>query len=146
MQRDPVEVLARRGNPLMRRGAPSLNPAGRSRGFAGVARQIMAETRDGAELVEFALRIFRDEHAPMRDRQEAHAWLSDRGLGRPLANVELTATIEADVTAPRNAINMERVLKSLPDDVLVQVLEAAEQQHALPASDDDVIAVPMSGS
>ena len=78
------------------------NPAGRPRGFRGVAAQIMAETDDGAELVAWALRVWRDPgrfhtHA---ERAAAHAWLSDRALGRPLQATELHAVVQAGPTLP----------------------------------------------
>jgi hypothetical protein len=102
------------------------NPAGRPKGFAGVAKLIMRETRDGAELVEFALRTLRDEGADMRDRLAAHAWLSDRGLGKPITTIDLHATAEVagpttiDVTAMtlaqrRAALEHVRALRALAD-------------------------------
>lgn len=53
----------------------------------------MDATRDGAELVEWALGIWRDVKADMRDRVEAHRWLADRGLGKPLATVDVQASL-----------------------------------------------------
>ena len=69
------------------------NPAGRPKGFAGVAGLIMEATRNGAELVEWALSVWRNETLDIRDRREAHQWLSDRGLGKPLASLELSGTL-----------------------------------------------------
>jgi hypothetical protein len=65
------------------------NPKGRPKGFRGVAKMIMEETEDGTELVMFALRLMRDAEQPMRERLAAHGWLSDRGLGKPLAIVDV---------------------------------------------------------
>jgi hypothetical protein len=65
------------------------NPGGRSRGVAEMARLIRTETRDGAELVEYALKVFRDPEASERSRVDMHAWLSDRGFGKPLQSVEI---------------------------------------------------------
>lgn len=70
-------------------GDPRINRSGRPKGFAGVARMIMAETRDGAELVEWALCIWRDERLDIKDRMAAYQWLSDRGLGKPVQMTEL---------------------------------------------------------
>lgn len=84
------------------RPGQSGNPAGRPRGFASVAKLIMAETRDGAELVEFALNVFRDPQRTFNERMAAHAWLSDRALGKPLAQSEVVqlARIEHAITLP----------------------------------------------
>jgi hypothetical protein len=71
------------------------NPAGRPRGFAGVAKQIMSATREGAELVEFALGMMRDPKAKPAERLAAHAWLSDRALGRPVATLDANVTHDA---------------------------------------------------
>lgn len=126
----------RRGNPMMVKGGPPLNPHGRPRTGHALAEKVR-EMVDPAELVAFFLKIKNDPSAKQSDRITAANWLSERGWGK--APVEIT--LEADVTAgPRNAINVERVLKELPDDVLVRFLEIAERQ-ALPPGDDDVIDV-----
>lgn len=74
------------------------NPGGRSRGVAEMARLIRTETRDGAELVEFALSVFRDPESNERSRIDMHAWLSDRGFGKPLATVEIAGEIDVGQT------------------------------------------------
>jgi hypothetical protein len=101
MQSDPIQpIQRRRGNPACVAGAPSVNPSGRAKGFAGVARQIMSETGDASELVAFALRVLRDDEARMEHRMAALHWLSDRSLGKPLATVELHGTLAATTSAP----------------------------------------------
>jgi len=55
------------------------NPGGRPRGLVS---RIRAETRDGEELLEFMVSVFRDEHAARRDRIEAAKWLG-RPWGKP---------------------------------------------------------------
>jgi len=69
------------------------NRAGRPKGFAGVARMIMRETHDGAELVQWALDVWRDPQRAHAERERAHAWLSDRCLGKPLQQAQLLAVI-----------------------------------------------------
>src|SRR4051794_11431393 len=56
------------------------NPGGRPK---GLVRRIRDETGDGAELVDYMLGVFRDEHQPTRTRVEAATWLADRGYGKP---------------------------------------------------------------
>ena len=48
------------------------------------------ETKDGAELVAFMLRILRGRKQPLRYRLEAAAWLADRGFGKALQQMELS--------------------------------------------------------
>lgn len=57
-----------------------------------MARMIRGETRDGAELVEFALRVWRGEVDGMdseKSRMWAHDWLTDRAIGKPLQSVDM---------------------------------------------------------
>ena len=63
------------------------NPGGRPKGLAERVRQ---ETRDGAELVTFMLRVLRGRKQPTRYRLEAAAWLADRGFGKALQQMELS--------------------------------------------------------
>jgi hypothetical protein len=62
------------------------NPGGRPRGLAELVRQ---ETKDGAELVAFHLRILRGRKQPLRYRLEAAAWLADRGFGKAIQQVDV---------------------------------------------------------
>jgi hypothetical protein len=64
------------------------NPGGRPR---GLVRRIRAETRDGDELLEFMVSVFRDESAARRDRIAAAAWLGERTWGKPPRRGELVA-------------------------------------------------------
>ncbi len=127
----------RRGNPMMVKGGPPLNPHGRPRTGHALAEKVR-ELVDPAELVSFFLKIKNDPSAKHADRMTAANWLSERGWGKAPIDI----TIEADITAgPRDTIN-DRVLKALPDDVLAKVLEVADQQRALPEpTDEDVIDV-----
>lgn len=76
------------------------NATGRPSGFRRVARAIMAATDDGQELVDYALEVWRDpmQRYTAAQRWEAHAWLSDRAIGKPLAMVDLAAQL--DVLGP----------------------------------------------
>jgi hypothetical protein len=62
------------------------NPGGRPRGFVS---EIRRQTKNGFELVSFALRVLRNEEAEMRDRAWACTYLTDRGFGKPTQAVEL---------------------------------------------------------
>jgi hypothetical protein len=62
------------------------NPGGCPRGFVS---EIRRATKNGHELVTFALRVLRDEQAEMRDRGWACSFLADRGFGKPTQAVEL---------------------------------------------------------
>jgi hypothetical protein len=74
-----------------------------------LARMIQEETRSGAELLEFALAVYR--HNPMSsskalevhgltevtldDKKWAHGWLSDRGFGKALQVIEVAGEGES---------------------------------------------------
>ena len=64
----------------------SANPGGRPKGLAHLVRD---HTRDGAELVEFMLRVLRGKRQPLRYRLEAAAWLADRGFGKALQQLDV---------------------------------------------------------
>lgn len=67
------------------------NPGGRPKGFA---EYIRAETKEGKDLVDFALSVVRGEKQRgakqppgLLYRLEALKWLGDRGWGKPLQAV-----------------------------------------------------------
>jgi len=63
------------------------NPTGRAKSFARLIRE---ETREGAELVEFALEVLRNKNkANIRMRFEAMYWLADRGWGRAVVKIDM---------------------------------------------------------
>ncbi len=72
---------------------------------------IMDATRDGAELVEWALGIWRDTSAPIEHRWQAFQWLSDRGMGKPMAMVDL------HVTEPRTVADLGRLTEADLEDI-----------------------------
>lgn len=75
------------------------NPDGRPAGFA---KRIKGEVgADGAELVAFALAVFRDAKRPHRERWEALCWLSDHGWGRPPQGVAVTMVDGTDDSPDR---------------------------------------------
>src|SRR6266852_2755481 len=100
------------------------NPHGRPKGFAGVAKLIMKATRDGAELVEWALCVWRDPIIEMRHREEAFKWLSDRGLGKPLQQLELGAPGSFDDDAIARA-------EELTDAQLEELVEIDRRKAAI---------------
>lgn len=68
------------------------NPAGRPRGFKGLARKIQIESKDGAEFTKFAFEVFRGTHdaqTTFGQRWEAFLWLSDRGYGKAPQVIEV---------------------------------------------------------
>lgn len=107
---------------------------GRPPGFRGVARMIMKETRDGAELVEFALRVLRDEGEDHDNRWAALQWLADRGLGKPLVSVDLAAEVGVHDGAALPAID----LSALSVEALKQL------DAALDAVEDEAVAEIMA--
>jgi len=93
------------------RPGQSGNPGGRPRGLAGRIREA---TREGADLVTFAMRVLNGETrgVTMRDRLEALYWLADRGWGKPVQSVELSGTQE--LVPPAIALSIFQILAN-PD-------------------------------
>jgi len=96
------------------------NPLGRPKGFAGVAAKIMKATRNGDELVEFALKVFRNKPPrakkgetakppySIEDQMRAHQWLTDRSIGKALAVID--ANVGGEVSSPHAAL-LEQMLR-----------------------------------
>jgi hypothetical protein len=61
-------------------------------------RKIREETRDGEEMVEYMLRVARDEAEAAKARIEAYTWLANRGFGRP-TQTEVRLSLDDPVTA-----------------------------------------------
>jgi hypothetical protein len=55
------------------------NPRGRPKGFASKIRE---QTRNGEELVEFALEVWRDASKTLKERWPAFVWLSEYAYGK----------------------------------------------------------------
>ena len=71
------------------------NGGGRPKGLAAM---VQAETRDGAELVAFMLRVLRDAGQKPELRMQAVLWLADRGFGKAVQVLEGTMTHDVDAT------------------------------------------------
>ena len=65
------------------------NPAGRPKGTTAMIEFIRKQTRDGVEIAEYCLKVFRDKRAKAKDRQDAANWLTDRGFGKAAAVVDV---------------------------------------------------------
>lgn len=89
---------------------------------------IMSETGDAEELVRFALDVLRNEEAEMRDRLAAHAWLSDRALGKPMQTLELSAHVEA---VRGGQLNTRAVIARLSDGALRELVAASRDEGAV---------------
>lgn len=76
------------------------NPGGASKGFKGMAAYIRKKTRDGEELADFALGVFRNEGNAYKhvDRWAALQWLADRGFGKAVNTlIEIAGGDSSDV-------------------------------------------------
>ncbi len=108
----------------MRPGAPSVNPSGRPKGAAGLARYVAEQTNDMRELVDRLLELSRDEDTPIRERLHATFALLDRGAGKPLQPQEI-ALAHWDATPS--------IASALPPQVAFTILAAIREARALPA-------------
>jgi hypothetical protein len=111
------------------------NPSGKPR---GLIRTIREETRDGAELVEFMLKVFRGQfgRGKLKDRIAAATWLADRSYGKPPIALAVAPPPEQEEKEETEAL--EKQLEVLSDDELLEI-EAilnrprpnlAEQSHS----------------
>lgn len=119
-------------------GNPGGRPAARKNLAANLARLIADETRDGAELVEYAVKILRSVDSTESARQYAHDWLSNRGAGKALQ------TLDGDLTigiSPEQAALID-ALKLSPHERQrrIATLEAVENDEH-----EDRIAIPPPG-
>lgn len=99
------------GQRLLDEVSPGYKPPGRPRGFAGLAREIQARTDGGRELIDFALRTFRDEELPLSWRWAALELLLDRGYGKAMQPVELQASIVREEGVQKGRLPVERFTK-----------------------------------
>lgn len=144
-------MSARPPPPVGRRfeAGKSANPGGRSKAAAEIARLIRDRTRNGEELVEFALAVLRGRlPEPSADgsdstfvsvpddaksRMFALQWLSDRGLGKPLQDIDIIISGSADL-APQDQ-GMLDALKLSPHARRIRAEELRAKMHALPEPD-----------
>lgn len=114
------------------------NPTGRPKGFKGVAAAIMRETGDGDELIRYALETFRNtagnkSHA---ERWEAMCWLADRGIGKPVAMVELAAQLTAGAAPEDDALDAQL------DSLTPEQLEVVARLGLLPVGGGHLAILP----
>jgi hypothetical protein len=82
-------------------------------------RRIREETKDGEELVDFMLRVFRTEGESTKTRVEAASWLADRGFGRPQQTTLVGTADEQATESPYAGMTAEQLrarLRALPDE------------------------------
>lgn len=134
----------------------SANPGGRCKAAGAIARMIRDRTDDGAELVEFALAVMRGRppdpdptgkrptlvNVPDDPRSRMHAlqWLSDRGLGKALEDIDIVINGSVDIRPQQQA--MIEALKLSPHERRQRLVELGTKALAAPAparelADDD---------
>lgn len=103
-----------------------------------MARKIAASCEDGNELVDFALRVFRDQTMPFEDRKWAFEWLADRGAGKAMAKLEVSGHITAGATR----MNLEDYTFEELDEIEAIQRRAAERKRIEQAKVIDVLPAP----
>lgn len=88
------------------------NPIQRPRGARGMASAIMLCTRDGQDLIDWALVLWKDVDAPIEWRWKAFEWLSNRGAGAVASTQILNVT---------QNISSGRALKALSDEEIEKI-------------------------
>lgn len=69
------------------------NPGRRPKKFGALVRE---KTREGEELIDFALKVMRDKGEDTGHRMAAMKWLGERGFGRPALSNEDPSQYEQD--------------------------------------------------
>jgi len=93
------------------------NPSGRPRGSRDFAELIAEETRGGAELVEYALKVLRSPKSKAAGKQWAVKYLTERMLGRtPQATDEKrNAFAFFQAITPEQIEASQRMMEALPE-------------------------------
>lgn len=60
-------------------------------GFKGLAQDIRRRTKDGKELIDFAMKMFRDEKNLHHVRWDAFVWLTERGFGKAVQTIDVVS-------------------------------------------------------
>lgn len=117
------------------------NPGGRPKGFAGVAKLIMAETRNGAEMVEFALKVFRNKPRGGKGKGAktppysfdaqmwAQQWLTDRGIGKAMQIIDLDPHDTAN-RVPTSTSSRGELAALLKEAMATPVIGKPKKRHA----------------
>lgn len=77
----------------MVKGGKSLNPNGRPKGAAGIAKYVASQTNGGAELIDRLLELSRSPKTPVRERLAATSALLDRVAGKALQPSQIAMTL-----------------------------------------------------
>lgn len=75
----------------------------------GLAALVQAETRDGAELVAFMLRVLRTSEQKTALRMQAAQWLADRGFGKAVQVLEGTMATTLTGQVDATVVHLEAV-------------------------------------
>lgn len=103
------------------------NPGGRPRAPGEMARLIRTETKGGKELVDYALKVYRDPASAEANKRWAHDWLSDRGFGKAVQAIDLHVAGEND---DGDDIDYTK----LSQEELDQIIAEAEGSKPVPAT------------
>lgn len=110
----------------------SPNPSGKGKGFAALCKAIRAETGQGKELMDFALRVFRGEpdeksgKIPAHDdRWKALEWLADRAFGKAVTPIDLSVVDEVQDADDFDPASIPRAARDELDRAYAKALLAA---------------------
>jgi len=116
------------------RPGQSGNPAGRPRGTRDFAELIAQETRGGAELVEYALKVLRSPKSKPAGKQWAVEFLADRMLGKTPQAIEVSSD------DPLYEARRRLFGKSLEELIIIAKTPELSEAESLPAAEPRALA------
>ena len=96
------------------------NPLGRRAAGASLQSMILCQTSDGAELVDWYVRVWKGQVPGLRHpkyRMEAAHWLSDHGFGKPTQELKVEETVNMQLGNPALAEYTVEELRGIRDEL-----------------------------
>jgi hypothetical protein len=97
---------------------------------------VLKQTRNGEELLEFVLKVFRDDQMPFRDRMIAMNWLADRAFGKAPQHVDVDVSVGGQEPQDQTGMDFSKLSTEELHKLQEMYKKAAPEQLAAPATVD----------